>query len=186
MQTSKKKNWFLIVGLSLTGVCLLGCIAAAAIAALFPSLYQVYLKNSSLAVGDPAPDFELRALSGEKLRLSQYLGQPVLLNFSASWCPDCRKEVPLLQELHIEHPELVIVLVDIKEPRTTVKDFAEEFGMDYPVLMDLDGRVSNQYQVLAIPTALFIDQDGIIQAKLIEAVTPELLAKYLPSIGVQP
>lgn len=186
MQTTKKNNWFLIIGLSLAGLCLLGCLSIAAIAAFFPSLYQVYLKNSSLTIGDPAPGFELRALTGEKVRLSQFAGQPVLLNFSASWCPGCRAEAPLLQELHTSHPELVILLVDMKEPRNDVKDFAEEFGMTFPVLLDLDGRVSNQYQVLAIPTGLFIDQEGIIRAKLIESVTPELLAKYLPLIGVQP
>ena len=56
--------------------------------------------------------------------------------------------------------------------------------MTHPVLLDRDGSVTEQYQVFAIPTELFIDEDGIIQAKIIESVTPELLAKYLPLIGI--
>jgi peroxiredoxin len=186
MQSTKKTNWFLIISASLAGLCVLGCLAVGALALLFPSIYQTYLQNSSLAVGDPAPDFELTALTGETVRLSQFRGQPVLLTFSASWCPDCRVEAPLLEDVHKAHPELVILLVDLKESPNAVQAFVDDFGMTHPVLLDRDGSVSEQYQVFAIPTELFIDEDGIIRAKIIERVTPELLAKYLPLIGIQP
>lgn len=186
MQTTKKTNWFLIIAASFAGLCLLGCITVAGLAALFPSIYQAYLQNSSLDIGDTAPDFELTALTGETIRLSQFRGQPVLLNFSASWCPSCREEAPLLEELHQEYPELVILLVDLKENQKTVQDFADEFGLTYPILLDRDGKVSDQYAIFAIPTGLFIDRDGMIQAKVVESVTPSLLAEYLPLIGIQP
>ena len=78
------------------------------------------------------------------------------------------------------------MLVDSNESQGFVQDFVGEFGITYPVLLDSDGAISRKYQIFAIPTALFIDSDGIIQAKLIESVTPDLLAEKLPLIGVQP
>jgi peroxiredoxin len=182
----KKPNWLLIIGLSVGGLCLLGCIAAAALAFFFPSIYHYALESSSLSIGDPAPDFELRSLSGETIRLSQFRGQPVLLSVGASWCPDCRVEAPLLEELHQQHPELVILLVDSKETTEVVRAFVDEFGITHPVLLDQDSAVSKLYQILAIPTEVFIDKDGMIRAKLVETVTPELLAEKLPLIGIAP
>ncbi len=182
----KKPNWLMIAGLSLGGLCLLGCLAVVAISVFFPSFYQNSLENSSLAIGDAAPDFELTALTGETVRLSQFRGQPILLSIGTTWCPDCRKEAPLLQELHETHPELVVLMVDSKEGPDVVQQFADEFGITHPILLDRDGSVMKLYQVFAIPTDLFIDAEGIIRAKLIESVTPELLAEKLPLIGVNP
>jgi len=182
----KKSNWLVIVALSLGGLCLLGCIVVGAIALFFPSIYQFSLDNSSLAIGASAPDFELTALTGETIRLSQFNGQPVLLSIGATWCPDCRVEAPLLEELHKDHSELVVLLVDSKETPKVIQQFADEFGITHPILMDEDGAVSALYQIFAIPTEIFIDADGIIRAKIIEKVTPQLLAEKLLLIGVNP
>lgn len=182
----KNPNWLLIAGLSLGGLCLLGCLAVVALAVFFPSIYQNSMENSSLAIGNAAPDFELTALTGETIRLSQFRGQPVLLSLGATWCPDCRTEAPLLQELHRDHPELIVLMVDSKEGSEVVQQFADEFGITHPILLDRDGAVAELYQVFAIPTDLFIDADGIIRAKIIESVTAELLAEKLPLVGVNP
>jgi len=104
----------------------------------------------------------------------------------ASWCPDCRVEAPLLQKLHEDHPELVVLLVDTKKSLNVVQNFVDEFSLTHTVLLDQDGPVSKLYQVFAIPTELFIDKNGIIQAKIIESVTPKLLADKLPLIGINP
>jgi peroxiredoxin len=182
----KKHNWLVILGLSLGGLCLLGCLAAAGLALFFPSIYHAVLENSSLSIGESAPDFELTSLTGEKIRLSQFQGQPVVLSIGASWCPDCRVEAPILEELHKKHPELIILLVDGKETPEVVQAFVDEFGITHPVLLDKDGAVSELYQIFAIPTEIFIDKDGMIRAKIIESVTTELLAEKLPLIGVNP
>lgn len=182
----KKPNLFVIIGLSLAGLCLLGCLAGAALALVSPAIYRYYLENSSLAVGNSAPDFELEALTGETVQLSQFNGQPVVLSLGATWCPDCRAEAPLLEELHQAHPELVVLMVDSKESFEVVQQFADEFSLTHPILLDRDGAVGNLYQVFAIPTVLFIDADGVIRAKVIEGVTPQLLAEKLPLIGITP
>jgi peroxiredoxin len=182
----KKPNWLAILGLSLSGLCLLGCILVAGLALFFPSLYHTVLENSSLSIGESAPDFELTSLTGETIRLSQFQGQPVVLSIGASWCPDCRVEAPILEELHKNHPELIVLLVDSKETPEVVQAFVDEFRITHPVLLDKDGTVSELYQIFAIPTEIFIDKDGVIRAKIIESVTPELLAEKLPRIGVEP
>ena len=182
----KKPKWPFILAGIFAGLCLCVCISAGAMVFFAPSIYQFSLNQSSLKVGTPAPDFEAKALNGETIQLSEFRGEPVLLTFGTTWCPDCRLEVPLVQELHESHPELIILLVDSNESQGIVQDFVGEFGITYPVLLDSDGAISRKYQIFAIPTALFIDSDGIIQAKLIESVTPELLVEKLPLIGVQP
>lgn len=181
----KKPNWPAILGVSAVGMCLLLCLGTGLAIRLAPAIYQYSLENSSLTVGEPAPDFELNSLDGEAVRLSHFRGRPVLLTFGASWCPDCRLEAPLIQELHEDHPELVVLLVDSRESPDVVQGFADDFGMTHPVLLDRDGEMSELYQIFAIPTELFIDADGIIRAKLIERVTPELLKEKLHLIGVE-
>ena len=133
-----------------------------------------------------APNFELTALTGETIRLDQFHGQPLLLTIAATWCPGCRAEAPVLEELHQAHPELVILMVDSKESPEIVQQFADEFGITHPILLDRDVAVMDLYQVFAIPTVLFIDEDGMIRAKVIESVTPQLLAEKLPLIGLTP
>ena len=183
----KKKNaWLAIIIISTLGICLFGCLGIGLAMRFAPNIHQYSLKNSSLKVGDAAPDFELTALTGETVRLSQFKGQPILLSIGATWCPDCRKEAPLLEELHKAHPELVVLLVDSRESPDTVQDFADEFGITHSILLDQDGSVSKLYQVYAIPTVLFVDVNGIIQSKIIEGVTSALLAEKLPLIGVDP
>lgn len=182
----KNNTRLAIILISIIGVCLICCLGVGLALRFAPNIYQYSLENSSLKVGDIAPDFELTALTGETVRLSQFNGQPVLLTMGATWCPDCRLEAPLLQALHENHPELIVLLVDSKESADVVRQFADEFGITHPILLDTDGAVSTLYQVFAIPTEIFIDKDGVIQAKIIERVTPELLAEKLPLIGINP
>lgn len=188
MQTTKpkNKNWIAIGSLALAGLCFVGCLGLGLLFMFSPQLYEAWLNSSSLQVGGPAPDFELTSLAGQSVRLSQYQGQPVLLTIGASWCPDCIREAPLLQKLHETHPELVILDVDVKELEPVVRNYVEENGLTYQVLLDFNGQINDKYQILAIPTELFIDKDGVIRAKIVEGVTPELLAANLPLIGIQP
>ena len=186
MVQDKPKRIWLTVGLVIAGLVGLACVTCVLVVLNAPRLYDIVLARSSLRIGAAAPDFELTALTEESMSLSQYRGQPVLLSFGASWCPDCRREAPLLQQLHVSHPELVILMVDSSETTGTVQSYVDEVGFTFPVLLDPDGRVNEQYDILAIPTELFIDDQGVIRAKVVETVTPQLLADSLPLIGIQP
>ena len=139
-----------------------------------------------LQVGTSAPDFELESLEGETVRLSQLQGHPVLLIFSASWCPACRAEAPLVEEVHEDHPELVILLVDLEETAAVAQRFADDLGMTHPVLLDRNGQVGRLYHIYAIPASFFIDVEGVLRAMLVEELTPEYLTRTFPLIVIDP
>ena len=183
----KNSNPQLIIGISVTvGICLIACVGIGIVAYNAPNLLDFSPNQSSLDVGTAAPDFELTALGGGTVRLSQFKGRPVLLSVGATWCPECRASTPVLQSLHESHPELVLLLLDLEEDANVVQGYVDEMGITYRVLLDLDGKVGKLYKVVYIPTELFIDADGIIRAKLVEAATQKSLADSLPLIGVHP
>jgi peroxiredoxin len=136
--------------------------------------------------GSPAPDFELKQLSGETLRLEDLRGNPILINFWATWCPPCREEMPLIQQyFDINEPELVVLAVNLDESKPTVSKFVSDMGLTFPVLLDIGGKVSDLYRVRGYPTSVFVDREGIIQAVHIGSFTEGALVGYLGQIGIE-
>ena len=113
------------------------------------------------ARGRPAPDFALDAVNGAPWSLSQLRGSIVLLNFWASWCEPCRRELPQLQRLHERHSAdgLVVLGVSDEDPGKAWR-YLEEHGIGFPSLHDEDGSVMQSYRIQAIPTSLIIGRDG--------------------------
>ena len=112
--------------------------------------------------GDLAPDFTLTTIDGGTLKLSDYHGSPVLLNFWATWCGPCREELPDIQAAtEIYGPlGLVVLSVDQGESRRKVAPFVAEHGLTFPVALDTDGRVGDLYGVDSIPRTFFIKPGG--------------------------
>ncbi len=119
--------------------------------------------------GRAAPDFLLRTLDGGSLRLSDLQGRPVLVNFFASWCTPCRLETPdLVQTYEKEKARGLVVLgVNLQEADARVRQFAADFGMTYPVVMDRRGQVAASWRiggpVQGIPASYFIDGSGVVR-----------------------
>jgi thiol-disulfide isomerase/thioredoxin len=126
---------------------------------------------SDLSIGSKAPDFELYDLDGDVHKLSEYKGSPVFLNFWATWCGPCRGEMPHLEEVYEEWKDnnLTFFAVNIGESSTDVVSFLDYYGFTMPVLLDSAKTVSRRYGVSGIPTTYFIDEDGIIQNKVVGA-----------------
>ncbi len=116
-------------------------------------------------VGFAAPDFTLETLGGETVSLADLRGQVVLINFWATWCPPCRAEMPAIQQVYETYRDqgFTVLAVDVQEGKAQVANFAEERGLSFPILMDLDGAVSARYQVKAMPSTFFVDRSGVIQ-----------------------
>ena len=119
--------------------------------------------------GALAPDFLLESLRADEMRLSDFRGRAVVLNFWATWCAPCRREIPELVEAYDRYRDegLVILAVNLQEGRGIVSPYAEDFGMEFPILIDRDGEVGDDYRLLGLPQTYFVDRDGVIRSMFI-------------------
>ncbi len=134
---------------------------AALPAALNPAGAEVAPKEGALA-----PNFLLETLDGGELRLSDLRGSAVVLNFWATWCSPCRREIPQFVEAYDRYREegFVIVGVNLQESPSIIERFARDFDMQFPIAIDRDGEVSDEYRLLGLPTTYFIDRQGVVRA----------------------
>ena len=129
--------------------------------------------------GFKAPDFTLSTPEGDSYTLSELEGRPILINLWASWCGPCRQEMPAMQKLYEEYEDDGFIVLAVN---TTQQDnyeaavgFANELGLTFPILMDIDGYVSDLYQLRATPTSFFVDTEGIIQEVVLGGPMAEAL-----------
>lgn len=118
--------------------------------------------RAELQPGQEAPDFVLKSLQGRNLRLSEFRGNVVLLNFWAEWCNTCRDQLPELQQLHERYRQagLVLLGVSLGDDTGHAGEAARAQGATYDVLADPDGQVSRLYGIDKMPVTVLIDRDG--------------------------
>src|SRR5690625_2621225 len=118
-----------------------------------------------LVAGNIAPDFELETSDGETVKLSDFRGKRVMVNFWATWCPPCRAEMPDIQKFY-ENKDVVILAVNLIDSRPdeaeNVEPFVDDYGLTFPVLLDKRSEVAGLYQIQPIPTNFLIDSSGRI------------------------
>lgn len=132
-----------------------------------------------LKIGVKAPDFEVKNLAGETVKLSDFQGKKVLLNFWATWCPPCKEEMPDMENFYKQAGDDVVILAVNIDPQYDVNKFVTEMGITFPILLDEKDEVNSMYQVLTIPTTYFIDEEGIIRHKYISAMTEDIMKQYV-------
>jgi thiol-disulfide isomerase/thioredoxin len=127
--------------------------------------------------GSAAPDFTLATLAGGEVRLSDFRGKVVLLNFWATWCGPCRDEMPLFEQAMTDHAErgLVVLAVNVRERPGTVRPFVERLALTYPIALDEAGRIARRYRVRSYPTTYFVGRDGTIEGRRVGAYTRQIL-----------
>lgn len=135
--------------------------------------------------GHPAPDFELKTLTGETLRLSDFEGKPVIVNFWATWCAPCRAEFPDFQETFVDNVDnLVIIGVNntAADQVELVDDFVQEMGATFPIVLDETGETVETYRVLGLPTSIFVDRNGIVNEVFTGPINQAYIESKLPEL----
>lgn len=134
----------------------------------------------------PLADFELDSLDGEIIRLSEFRGRPVVVNFWATWCDPCKEEMPLLELVYTGNSNrLVVIGVNAQEDPIVVKPFVENYQLTFPIVLDQNGEMEKRYAVRGYPTTFFIDADGVLKAEYIGQLNDALLMNYLKLIGAE-
>ena len=130
-----------------------------------------------------APDFTLKSVAGENLRLSEFRGEVVLINFWASWCGPCRQEMPVLSQLHEKYKALgfTVLGINVEKDSAKARKLLLEMPVSFPVLLDNESVVSKQYDVVAMPSTVLIDRDGNMRY-LHKGYKPGLENVYLQQI----
>lgn len=129
---------------------------------------------------DIAPDFRLKDLTGQTVQLSNYRGVPLLLVFSTTWCPNCKTDVPKVNEIYRKYSNkgLIVLMIDIMEPFDRVLNFVRKRRVQVPVLLDPDGKVADAFGVVGVPTKVLVDRKGKIicwNCRTLEAKLKQLM-----------
>jgi peroxiredoxin len=131
--------------------------------------------------GFMAPDFNLPARGGGTLSLAELRGQPVVINFWTSWCPPCQAEMPDIQRVYEEYQEQGLTIVGInatnQDSIADARNFLDQNNLSFPVVFDIGGRASYDYQVRSLPTTYFIDRRGIIREIIVGGPMSEALLR---------
>jgi len=128
-----------------------------------------------------AKDFELFDLNGNAIKLSDYKGKLILLDFWSTWCPPCRIEAPELQKVYKEMKDHNIEFIGIAvwDEEEKIKDFIKEFNVNYPNLVDANGRVAIDYGVRGVPEKYLINREGFLVSKIAGPISYERLRNML-------
>lgn len=144
------------------------------------------------AVGMEAEDFRLTDLDGKSQSLSQYRGKVVLVNFWATWCKPCTTEMPAMQTTYdkLREKGFVVLAINELEDDAKVREHVKQYGHTFPVLMDRDNKVANQFGVFGLPVSVFIDQEGRVReyikgGLLTEQLINDVVAKIQKSEPLQ-
>lgn len=136
------------------------------------ALFLTTLVGSALAMGSrppaagmPASGFSLTDLHGNAHSLEQYRGKIVLVNFWATWCKPCTSEMPAMQTVYdqLRDKDFVVLAVNELEDEAKVREHIQQYKHTFPVLLDRENQVANQYGVFGLPVSVFIDQQGVVR-----------------------
>ena len=154
---------------------------------ILPGIIFAIFAASSLASstleGQSAPDFVLKSSAGNNLRLSEYRGDVVMINFWATWCGPCRQEMPLLDDLYGRYERVGFTLlgVNIDDDSRRAMKMIDELGVSFPVLFDESKDVSKLYAVDAMPVTVLVDREGTVR-HVHHGYKPGYEEKYLTEI----
>ena len=133
---------------------------------------------------EAAPEFSLKLFSGENFRLSDQKGKPVVINFFASWCDSCGKEMPVIQQVSHEYPPDTVAFLGIAVDDTEkkAKAFMRKVGLGIPAGLDRTGEIKDAFRLYGMPTTFFIDKAGMVSYFHPGIVTEKLMRHELDKL----
>lgn len=133
----------------------------------------------------PAPDFKLPLFNSSEIQLSQLVGQPVVLNFWASWCPPCREEALHLERIWREYKneDVWIIGINIQDTPEDGMAHIREFDVTYPNGLDFDGSITVQYGVIGLPTTFFVNRRGVVDRRWVGPISEEQLRNWIDEMA---
>lgn len=176
---------FPVLGLIAAGVIILTNTGAPN-GGIEPTPEMVTLPPPKAVADSPMIDFTLTSLDGQTVSLSDYKGRIVFLNFWATWCVPCEKELPAFQEFQqTQSPDgAAILAVNVQESADQVTGFLTDHNIsDLTVLLDSDSSVANSYGIYNLPVTFVIDQNGIVRYPKFGAMTVQDLQGYLTALN---
>lgn len=134
-------------------------------AAVIGVLVTFAVHASTVKPSEEAPDFTLKTLEGSNLRLEEYRGQVLLINFWASWCGPCRQEMPILDRLHQRYEDTGFAVwgVNVEGETAPAQKIVDKTNVTFPVLIDEGQLVSQLYELEAMPSTVVVDRDGVVR-----------------------
>ncbi len=159
--------------------------------ALSVSAYAAGASGTKVKIGDKAPEFTLKDfLTGEKHSLKQYRGKIVLIQFWATWCSNCKREIPMLVNLYNTNKSkgdfvvLSILLPSGRSDEKNVKELKKKYKISYPILLDVDNKVATgKYELSGlIPVIGILDKEGVLQFEHVGVIEPDILEMVLDDI----
>jgi peroxiredoxin len=144
----------------------LGIVIGLILSVVVPDLPVAWPMGSRVPMaGTTAEDFQLADLHGDVHSLAQYRGRIVLVNFWATWCKPCTTEMPAMQSCYdrLRDKGFVVLAVNELEDDEKVRDHVKQYGHTFPVLMDRDNKVANQFGVYGLPVSVFVDEKGVVR-----------------------
>lgn len=149
----------------------IGLLSLLVLAGAFTVVWVQSSKYEPLTVGKVAPDFELPDLKDRDVRLSDFRGKVVFLNFWATWCKPCKEEMPSMEVLYRNFKDDGLVVLAVSIDRVTTKDdippFVNSMDLSFPILVDSWGQTDKEYKLMGVPETYIIDQDGVLREKII-------------------
>jgi peroxiredoxin len=144
------------------------------------------LDSRSPVRGEPAPDFRLLNAEGEPVRLADLRGKVVWVNFWATWCRPCRRELPDIQKIYDEMRDdgLEVLAVNVEDNADDARAFFDDVGVDLPMLLDTHSEVYDQYRLRGLPDSFFIDREGNVAAVYYGFLTEEIARDRLADAGM--
>lgn len=139
--------------------------------------------ETGVAIGQKAPPIEVALLDGSVMNTADFEGSPLWVNFMATWCPQCRDELPMMRRFNRQlDGAMNILIVDVGEDPRTVRAFMRELGIELPVGVDEEGTVQDEWGVYGLPVHFWLDEEGIVREIVYGGAPPEIFIEAITSV----